>query len=179
MEHEESRTIGQLLKADRVGKGLSQENYARELGMRRVYLAQIEEGHPKYPKKYIPAISAMLGISIPMLAQIAGVLTAEDELIHEVALHEEHARYTINGHADQLRSEATALIEHFDERQLRRGVTGVAYDRRNTRCGPPHGRGDAAYGVRASMTRRAVLLARQSLKKSPDSVSASPSRSTT
>jgi transcriptional regulator with XRE-family HTH domain len=118
MEHEESRTIGQLLKADRVGKGLSQENYARELGMRRVYLAQIEEGHPKYPKKYIPAISAMLGISIPMLAQIAGVLTAEDELIHEVALHEEHARYTINGHADQLRSEATALIEHFDERQL-------------------------------------------------------------
>jgi len=70
---EESRAnVGWLVKERRKEMGLSQEELARRLGMKREYLSQIESGKPKWPQKYIGDIARELGVSPISLALAAG-----------------------------------------------------------------------------------------------------------
>jgi len=64
--------VGWLVRERRVALGMSQEELARRLGMKREYLSQIETGKPKWPQKYIPALSVELAIPEVELALAAG-----------------------------------------------------------------------------------------------------------
>lgn len=71
--------VGWLVKERRQALHLSQEELARRLGMKREYLSQIEAGKPKWPQKYIAAISEALAIPEVVLARAAGKIKPEKE----------------------------------------------------------------------------------------------------
>lgn len=64
--------VGWFIRSRREEKGLSQTELAKELGMKREYLAQIEAGKPKWPQKYIAKIAEVLDIPEQRLAVAAG-----------------------------------------------------------------------------------------------------------
>lgn len=118
--------VGQLLRHEREQRGLSQREFGALIGMSRAYLAQVEGGSPKWPEKYIPAISQELGVSQSELARVAGKITAEiirPEYSRVAnAINEIPTEYEVEESTEDLLGKAHALVDQVNPRYLRNVV---------------------------------------------------------
>ena len=69
MEGDLQRTVGRNLRAYRKTKGLSQEDFADELGVHRTYMGGIERGERNLTLKSLERIAGQIGLDPLALMQ--------------------------------------------------------------------------------------------------------------
>jgi transcriptional regulator with XRE-family HTH domain len=69
VEGDLQKTLGRNLRAHRENQGISQEDFAHELGFHRTYLGAIERGERNLSPKSVERLAAQLGI--PPLSLLA------------------------------------------------------------------------------------------------------------
>lgn len=73
MEGDLQRTFGRNLRAYRKGRGLSQEEFADELGVHRTYMGGIERGERNLTLKSVERIAGQLELEPTELLQPADI----------------------------------------------------------------------------------------------------------
>lgn len=90
--------FGQMIKQARLRKGWLQQELAERLQVDAAYVSAIEGGKRNWPRQYIPALAAELGLNEIDMARVAGLIspdtsggpdseTVEDPLLN-VVMHD-------------------------------------------------------------------------------------------